>query len=244
MNKKTINFVGIISILLAIGWFQNKLQSIDWLPVKYVRIEGAFQYIKKDKIKQALQQQVSHGLYGINLQQVQESVKQLPWVDAVSVKRVWPDTLNIKIKEQLPVARWRRDSLLNNNAEIFIPDNIEKFNRLPKLEGSFGNEKELLEVMKGLMITLTDQDLELKEFRVTGRRAWYLKLKNDMELVIGRNTPLNKFQRFIKTLGLIGREQVTKIAIVDLRYPNGYAITWKKGIETIEWKKIARMRLI
>jgi cell division protein FtsQ len=39
----------------------------------------------------------------------------------------------------------------------------------------------------------------------------------------------------LKTLDVLGREQVEKIAIVDLRYPNGYAVSWKPGTEEIDW---------
>ncbi|MCK5189892.1 MAG: cell division protein FtsQ, partial [Methylococcales bacterium] len=54
--------------------------------------------------------------------------------------------------------------------------------------------------------------------------------------------PLSKFQRFLKTVALIGEEQVEKVVVVDLRYSNGYALTWKKGENEIDWKKIAEMK--
>jgi len=60
-----------------------------------------------------------------------------------------------------------------------------------------------------------------------------------LEILLGRNEQLKKLQRFLKTLEVLGPEQVDKIAIVDLRYPNGYAVSWKPGTEEIDWKKIA-----
>ena len=57
MNKALNHFLlGFIAILV-IGWLvwqEVKAQGADWLPVKYVRIEGAFQYIEKEKIKKVL----------------------------------------------------------------------------------------------------------------------------------------------------------------------------------------------
>ncbi len=244
MDKTTSHFlIGTVVVVIS-GWFvwqEVKAQGADWLPVKYVRIEGAFQYIAKDKIKQVLTDQVNNGLYNADIQQIQASVKQLPWIESVRVKRVWPDALVIRIIEQTPLVRWRGEGLLNLNGEEFVPDNINKFSQLPLISGPVGNEKKLLEIMKGLEVALNDKQMKLAEFRVNERRAWNIKLENGVEIILGRNEPLSKFQRFLKTFTLIGEEQFEKVAVVDLRYSNGYALTWKQDENEIDWKKIAEM---
>lgn len=233
-----------LMLLSWLGWQEVKAQGADWLPIKYVRVEGVFQYLAKDEIKQLLQEQVSAGLYNADIQQISESVQSLSWVKNVTVKRIWPDSIDIKIKEQTPVVRWKDNSLINIEGEIFTPDNISEFTHLPILAGPAGNEKELLEVMKDLAIELSDQKIKLTEFRVSDRRAWYIKCQNNMQLILGRNEPLIKFQRFLKTLAIIGEQQIAKVAVVDLRYPNGYALSWKLGTEQIDWKELAEMRKI
>jgi len=243
MNKAISQVALSMVVLLTITWLvwqEVKAQGADWLPIRYVRIEGAFQYIAKDRVQQVLQGQLNHGLYNADIQQIQVSVNQLPWVESVRVKRVWPDAINIKIAEQSPIVRWGRDGLLNNKGELFFPSNIVEFKALPLLLGPSGNEKKFLEIMKGLMTTLRDQGLALAEFNVDERRAWKIKLQSEMELILGRNEPLKKFQLFLKTFALIGTEQETKVAVVDLRYPNGYALTWKLGEKDIDWKNIVK----
>lgn len=235
--------LGVVILLLAgrFGWQEIKAQGADWLPIKYVRIEGAFQYIAKDKIKQVIIEQVQNGLYNANIQQIQASVKQLPWAKKVTVKRVWPDAIDIKIIEQTPEVRWGTKALLNKTGIIFVPENIKKFSHLPLLSGSKGYQKKLMETMKGLSMALSDQGMKLAEFSVNERAAWKIKLQNGMNLILGKNQPLNKFQLFLKTFALIGAVQMEKVAIVDLRYPNGYALTWKQGEEEIDWEKIAEI---
>ncbi len=244
MNKSTLYFVlGTIILLLVgkLGWQEIRAQGADWLPIKYVRIEGAFQYISKNKIKRVIIEQVQNGLYNANIQQIQKSVYQLPWAEKVTVKRVWPDAIDIKIVEQTPAVRWGGKALLNKKGMIFVPENIEKFSHLPLLSGSKGYEKKLLEILKELTMALSVQGMKLAEFSVNERRAWEIKLQNGMNLILGRNEPLNKFQLFLKTFALIGKEQEAKVAIVDLRYPNGYALTWKQGEEEIDWEKIVEI---
>jgi len=65
-----------------------------------------------------------------------------------------------------------------------------------------------------------------------------VKLTSGMEIKLGRTTPLKNIQRFLKTVDLLGEEQIAKIATVDLRYPNGYAVTWKIDAEEINWKAV------
>ena len=245
MDKTTSHFlIGTIVVVISgwLGWQEVKAQGADWLPVRYVRIEGAFQYIAKDKIKQVLTDQVNNGLYNADIQQIQVSVNQLPWIESVRVKRIWPDALDIKIIEQTPVARWRSEGLLNQQGEEFVPDNVSEFSQLPLISGPAGNEKKLLEIMKGLQVALSDEQMELVEFRVNERRSWSIKLQSGVEIILGRNEPLSKFQRFLKTFTLIGEEQIEKVVVVDLRYSNGYALTWKQGENEIDWKKIAEMK--
>ncbi len=247
MSKATKQVsIGVGVLLLAgwVGWKELKGLSADILPIKYVRIEGAFQYIAKEKIKKILFSQVNKGLYSANIHQIQKSVNQLPWIKKVRVKRIWPDAIDIKIIEQTPVVRWGVKGLLNMSGEIFVPDNIEKFNQLPVIKGPEGNQKKLFEIVQGIEVSLADQKMKLAEFNVNERRAWNIKLTNKIELKLGRNDPFNKFQRFLQTLALLGEEIVLKVKVVDLRYPNGYALTWKQGEEIIDWKKLAEIKKI
>jgi len=247
MSNPRILFLLVFPLVVMLGWLgwqEVKAQGADWLPIKYIRVEGAFQYIAKDQIKQVLKEQVSTGLYNTDIQQISESVQHLSWVNDVTVKRVWPDSIDIKIKEQRPIVRWKNEGLVNSNGEIFAPDNVNEFTHLPILAGPAKNEKVLLNVMIEVASKLNNQNLKLTEFRVSNRRAWYIKCQNDMQLILGRNKPRNKLQRFLKTLPIIGEQQKAKIAIADLRYPNGYALKWKQGVEEIDWKKIVETRKI
>lgn len=242
MNKPPIRFLVGISILLitcTLGWQQVIKQGANWLPIKYVRVEGTFQHIAKNKIKQVLKGQMNNGLYNANLQNIQKSVAQLPWIKNVKIKRVWPDAINIRINEQMPVARWSTTDLVNKNGVLFRPADIDKFDYLPMVSGHIGNEKKLLDIMDDLTVSLKSEKLKLTEFRVSDRRAWYITLQSGIELKLGRNEPFKKLKRFLKTLPLIGKEQIEKITVVDLRYPNGYAVTWKPTEEQIDWKLIA-----
>lgn len=220
------------------GWQQLHSQDAISKPIRYVKIEGAFQYTSKDRLKEVLGPQMKQGYYHADMNAIHQAIKALPLVDKVDVKRVWPDAVHIKITEQKPVVRWGKSALLNKQGDLLVPENIGEFKNLPLITGPDGQERKLLEIMKGVYIVLKDKSLQLAEFHVNERRAWRLKLASGLEMQLGRKAPLENMQRFLKTMDLVGEEQLAMMTSVDTRYPNGFAVTWKPDVTNIDWKAI------
>lgn len=105
------------------------------LPIKYVRTEGVFQYLAKDEVKVVLEPLVLTGFFDADMQAIHLAVSTLPWVDSVTVKRIWPDAIDIKVHEKKPYARWGKDSLITGQGAIFTPKNIEGFQKLTVVTG-------------------------------------------------------------------------------------------------------------
>ncbi len=230
MKRLKLKWLLISAVIVGIAWIswtEMKAQGADLLPIKYVRIEGMYQYLTKDEIKQVLLKQVMAGFLNADMNAIQTGLLNLPWVAQVKVRRVWPDTVEIKVYEQYPIVRWGNTGLLNEQGDLFIPDNLARFNKLPLLKGPEGTEKKLLQVMKKIQKKLLEHALELQGFNVNERRAWTLRLSSGLELKLGQKKPLKKFNRFLITLPILKKNQSRVLAKVDLRYPNGYAVTWK-----------------
>ncbi|MGR9072231.1 MAG: cell division protein FtsQ/DivIB [Gammaproteobacteria bacterium] len=208
---------------------------IDLLPVRYVRVGGVFQYIEKDEIKKALLPVVSTGFISADIQEIRDSVESMAWVDRAEVKRIWPDTLDIRIYEQRPAARWGSDALLNERGERFNPARLEGFEELPLIWGPEGKQKSLFKLAKQMNRELGAQDFLLAELNVSERRSWRITLGNGMAMQLGRKEPLTRFQRFLRVAPVLGKGKVEKIEKMDMRYPNGFTVTWKPGEEP-EWK--------
>ncbi|MCX7100474.1 MAG: cell division protein FtsQ/DivIB [Methylobacter sp.] len=226
-----------VLVLASLGWIAN--YGIKKIPIKYVRTEGVFQYLSKDEIKSALKPLVRTGFFDADMQAIHQVVTELTWVDTVTVKRVWPDAIDIKVREKKPYVRWGQNRLVSAKGEIITPKNMDAFMTLPLLQGPELQQIKTLEIMKGVNTALADQSMKMAEFTINDRWSWKIKLTTGLEILLGRNEQLKKLQRFLKTLEVLGQEQVDRIAIVDLRYPNGYAVSWKPGTEEIDWKKIA-----
>lgn len=234
----------ILAVLGVIGVLFWKLGGIKAYkpaatPVKYVRVGGVFQYLTKDELKNTLLPLVQAGFLATDMQTVHDAVAKLPWVDEAEVKRVWPDAIDIRIREKTAFARWGGNSLITEKGVIFSPRNVDQFLALPKVFGPERQELKVLEIMKGVTTALSDQAMVLSEFTINDRWSWKIRLASGMEIRLGREDQLKKLQRFLRTLPLLGAERSALIAIADLRYPNGYAVTWRPDAPAIDWSVLA-----
>ncbi|KJV05655.1 cell division protein FtsQ/DivIB [Methylocucumis oryzae] len=217
-------------VVVGIGYSTGRLKApikIASLPIKFVRTEGVFQYITKEEIKAALLPSVTGNFLEADMQAIHNAVAAMPWVEAVTVKRIWPDTIDIRVTEKKAYVRWGEDSLMTEQGVIFKPKTIEAHQELIKLTGPDGQQMKVLEIMKGIVTALDDHSMTLAEFAVNKRWAWTLKLTSGLEILLGRDEQLKKLQRFLKSLTVLTPEQIDAMAVVDLRYPNGYAVSWK-----------------
>lgn len=231
--RQRLGFALFIVLVLLLSWIPIRQFIKDLQPIRFVRVGGEFQYINKEEIKKKITPLLNAGYFSVDLLAIQQAVMSLPWIDKVLVQRVWPNRLELKVYEQQPVVRWREKELLNARSEIFKPTNIEDFKSLPVLNTPDGLQKEFLLTMQEMNQALSEHDLELIEFRVNKRLAWFVSLKNGMQISLGRVEPLQKFMQLMNTLSVLGKN-VRQIVYIDMRYPNGYAVRWRKNTK-INW---------
>ena len=72
--------------------------------------------------------------------------------------------------------------------------------------------------------------IKIVSFKEDARGSWKVKLENGLTLKIGRDQQKKRLRRF-----MVGYEEslasvIDKISSVDLRYTNGFAVQWKKGL--------------
>ena len=146
-----MGLVGIVGYEAVTKWHIKLLpiKSVS-MPLKYVRTEGVFQYLSKNELQTVLQPLVLTGFFDVDMQAIHVAVASLPWVDTVTVKRIWPDAIDIKVSERKPYARWGKNSLITEQGVIFTPKNTDQFQNMTVLMGPESQEVRTLEIMKGI----------------------------------------------------------------------------------------------
>jgi cell division protein FtsQ len=67
----------------------------------------------------------------------------------------------------------------------------------------------------------------VSSLRISDRLAWTVILADGLEISIGNQDPLKALDRLLIILPGLGDQRLALLKKVDLRYPRGFAVTWK-----------------
>ena len=207
------------------------LVRVPALPVDQVVFAEPLAHTRRLEVEQALPAALKGNFFSLNLETVRGALEKLPWVRKVEVRRIWPSRLEVKVEEHRPAARWGegRGELVNSYGEVFAALLAEEeTSRLPLLAGPPGTAAEVLKHygdFVGVFKTVGEKPVQLT---LSPRLAWQLRLENGMAVDMGRDQPKSpvgaRLQRFIEVYPETVAKRAIRPAVIDLRYPNGFAM--------------------
>jgi len=195
------------------------------LPIKQVHIEGKFLRLDTFRLQELVTDKVRGGFFNIDVAAIRNALVALPWVNDVSVHRIWPDGLRVIVTEQVAVVRWNETGLLNEQGHYFSPEKDTFPEDLPLLQGPEESQKLLLERFKLLEQTY---GLSVVRLQLNERRAWKFELENGLSVVLGRKDFESRVERFVNIVTNNLGKKSTQAREIDMRYTNGFAVRWKQ----------------
>jgi cell division protein FtsQ len=190
-------------------------------PLREVRILGELHFVGRAEVAAIVAKNLRGNFFTIDLARVRKAFEQLPWVRRADLRRRWPDRLEVRLEEQVPLARWGTLGLVNTQGEIFTAPYEGK---LPIFVGPAGSAKEISIQYAYFRKSLEPIGREPEQVSVSARRAWTLQLDGELTLELGRADIEDRLARFVhnyaQAAALLGR----RMHHVDLRYSNGFAV--------------------
>lgn len=206
--------------------------------------ETGFQYVSPDVVRSAIAGRLTGNFFTMNLQQAREAFESAPWVRRVSVRRVWPDELQVQVEEQQPLALWNENQMINTWGEVFTANRavLEEDINLPQFYGPQGSESLMVQRYAELGQWFERLGLSVEQLVLNDRYALQAQLSNDVILMLGRDpgaetadpqagvpgaVPFGeRIERFVRNWPqALAQLEGQTVERVDLRYPNGFAIT-------------------
>lgn len=205
------------------------------LPIRQVEFADKLQHVRRIDVEQALPAALTGNFFSLNLENVRGVLEKLPWVRKVEVRRIWPARLEVRVEEHQAAARWEdgkttgRSELVNTYGEVFTATLAdEEAGRLPTLHGPLGTSQELLKRYADFVTAFKPVGQKPVQVLLSPRLAWQLKLDNGTVVDIGREQPKapvgTRLQRFIEIYPAAVATRPVPPSVVDLRYPNGFAM--------------------
>ena len=232
VNPRLLTLVGTGLVMIAIAYAAGlKLLDPNTLPFQQVKLEAPFNKVSKVELHEVVKAQVNGGFFSLDVDAVTAAVAELPWVSQVKVRRVWPDMLHITVNEQVALARWRDQALVNVEGELFYPA-AESFPvDLIELNGPDKTVALMARQFHRFNETLKQGEHKLKRINLTERRAWELGLSDSTVIVLGRSNVEQRLQRFVQFYPQL-QARAVDVKRVDMRYTNGFAVRMEAQSES------------
>ena len=222
LNMAAGALVGVAALAFTVAGIWLLMRS-ELFPVREIELKTALQRTSKGEIQAAVSDRIRGNFFAVSPTEVRMGLERLPWVRSASVRRMWPDRLEVALEEHVALARWNDESLVNSYGERFHGKTDQP---LPQFVGPSGTEREVARRYRRFAQIATPLGAPLERVVLTPRFAWQLRLGSGLNIMLGRDADAaeSRLQRFVEVYDGALRKMQRKHEYVDLRYPNGFAL--------------------
>ncbi|OHC64402.1 MAG: hypothetical protein A2040_01855 [Rhodocyclales bacterium GWA2_65_19] len=213
------------------------LQRLPVFPLKQLVVVTPLDQVSRAQIEHTARSALSGNFFTVNLEAAQAAFERMPWVRSASLRRLWPDGVELALEEHRAAARWTPQEgearLVNSRGEVFLASSREA---LPAFAGPEGSAPRVLARYQEFNDGLAAIGRKPVAVHLSAREAWQLKLDDGVVLELGRDQPkhpladrLRRFTTHYATVSSSAKNRLQTIGVVDMRYPNGFALRASKS---------------
>jgi cell division protein FtsQ len=180
-------------------------------------------------------------LIGFDAEAARLRVAGLPWVEVASVRKVYPNTLEVQIEERKPFAIWqhgRQLSIVEASGSVIAPFTGGRHVALPLVIGQGAAEagETFVKKVKGY----PELSARVKGYIRVAERRWDLRLENGITVKLpahGEDEAITELLAMDRDDGLLSRD----IAAVDLRFSDRVVVQLTPEAAERRAKAVAEM---
>ena len=156
--------------------------------------------LSNNYIKDIIEIYKDGSIFNIDLSSIYNKIKQNSWVKEVSIERVLPNIIKIKILENQPIAIWQNkkdNKLITANGDIIFDGNVNDFkNDFPIIKG----KKSVENIFSILKILKTNQNFSKNIWSLTfiNERRWDLHFNQGLVVRLPSKDIKKAWEKIIK----------------------------------------------
>ncbi|MGB0681667.1 MAG: cell division protein FtsQ/DivIB [Magnetovibrionaceae bacterium] len=187
-----------------------------------------------DALLRALETERSDPILAFDPQDAAVRIAQLPWVANVTVERLLPDTILVRLTEREPLALWQRDGefqVIDGGGVVIAGIDPRDHAYLPRIVGDDAPEA------APDLFTLLNAEPHLSPrveaaVRVGGRR-WNVRLSGDIDVRLPEQDAAGAWARlaeYDRSHSVLSRD----IRVLDLRLPDRLIVRTRDALEGLD----------
>ncbi|MBB5864596.1 cell division protein FtsQ/DivIB [Xanthomonas sp. 3058] len=228
--------IAVALVALPVVAVLNGWVGAERWPLARLRVSGDFKRVPAEELRAVVLPYARSGFFAVKLQNAQDAIARLPWVESAQVRKRWPDVLEVHVTEHKPFARWGTDRMLSEQGRLFRTPPLLKDFKLPQLGGPDSKTQDVMALYNESRALFAPAGLDVDRLEMDARGSWSLGLSNGVQIVIGRDDARARLQRFARVLPQLADPQ-RPVARADLRYTNGFTVERKMEEGAPETKK-------
>lgn len=187
LARSLVFFSIVAAVMTSMGWFSFLLlRNSDVFQVTSVNVLGNSAVPKKNILASAgLNRGIN--LLEIDIDQVESSVRSLPWIEHVTVSRHWPSSVEVAVKEHKPLALFNHQEngkstlyYMDSKGHVFAPLTEAQDMDFPVLTGTILTENLLdMKVQAG---SLSRLGLEIMNLAAKGNQILPLQAISEVHI--------------------------------------------------------------
>ena len=236
-DTQSINrFAALIAAIatLALTWcLMSWASSKSFFAIRQVKVVSQLAEVDPGLLESAIRTDLRGTFFSVSPARARVTLKKLPWVRDVSIKRRWPFALDVDVAEHRAIGYWGDNELLSDQGEVF---RAASKSPMPKFEGPVESAPEILKRYRETRLALASHGLDIKVFAMSPRGAITVTTGNDMQLEFGREHFPERLARFVALYNTWPLSYRSGLARVDLRYKAAIAVA-RNGAPVVEVQK-------
>ena len=220
---------GVFAVVVVFGVAMPILAGVLTRPVESVRITGEFIQVPRADIERVVNPLLAPGMLRIDLDALRHATLEIAWVRDVTIRRAWPDALEIAVIERVALARWAGGGFLERDGTHFRPAGNVGPTSLPMIDGPAGTQREVLDLHIALTRELAPLGIPLESTRLSRRGVVHATLRDGPRFVMRPSALNGALETCARTLANVMAGRLHEIESVDLRYPTGFTVRRRPG---------------
>lgn len=217
------------SIYFAIPWLKLTFDK----PIARVVIKGDLVALNEQAIKDAVVIYEQDTFLTIDLASLVDRLENHSWIAHARARRQWPDTVEITLVEQKPIAYWGDKGMVNAKGRVFEHQGLAVGRELPRLWSELGSPAEIMSHYQIFEQQLEPVHLKLHAISQSVQGDWRLQLDNGLLVILDRVDPVGNVRNFVGVYNRLLASGERRALVVDMRYRHGAAIRWDGPVQSV-----------